>query len=223
MAVYDEAIDFDRVPAFVMLFHLGKKTMRPGGMELTHQMLDRLGIGHDDKVIELAPGPGATTRLVLKHSPESYIAVERDETSKQKVEKVLENYGSGQCIVGTAQETGLEEGCASVVFGEAMLTMQTVAAKQQIVKEAYRLLGPGGRYSVHETCLIPEDLPEKLKKEIELALTKALRVGARPLTIPEWRELLEESGFSVRHTIEAPMLLLNPLRIIQDDGLLGTM
>ena len=60
MAVYDEAIDFDRVPAFVMLFHLGKKTMRPGGMELTHQMLDRLEIGHDDKVIELAPGPGAT-------------------------------------------------------------------------------------------------------------------------------------------------------------------
>jgi hypothetical protein len=29
-------------------------------MELTHQMLDRLEIGHDDKVIELAPGPGAT-------------------------------------------------------------------------------------------------------------------------------------------------------------------
>ena len=43
MAVYDEAIDFDRVPAFVMLFHLGKKTMRPGVWNLHTKCWTGLG------------------------------------------------------------------------------------------------------------------------------------------------------------------------------------
>ena len=143
----EKAIDLERVPAFALLFHLGKMTMRPGGMELTRQMLDGLQIGERDHVVELAPGRGATTRMVLRLSPQSYTAVERDRTSQQKVQELLRNGELGQCVLGKAQATGLEDGCASVVFGEAMLTMQTRAAKLQIAKEAFRLLEPGGRYA----------------------------------------------------------------------------
>jgi cyclopropane fatty-acyl-phospholipid synthase-like methyltransferase len=185
----EKAIDLERVPAFALLFHLGKMTMRPGGMELTRQMLDGLQIGERDQVVELAPGRGATTRMVL-------------ELSK-------------------AQATGLEDGCASVVFGEAMLTMQTRAAKLQIAKEAFRLLKPGGRYGIHETCLVKHDLSVELKSEMEDELREALHVGARPLHLTEWRELLEEAGFSVRQTREAPMHLLEPRRMIQDEGFWG--
>jgi len=215
-------MDYGRAPAFEVLFHLGKKTMRPGGMELTRWMLEELRVDAQDKVVELAPGRGATTRMVLKLLPQSYTAVERDQVSQQNVQEILRNEKLGQCMVGTAQATGLDDSCASVVFGEAMLTMQTRAVKLKIAKEAFRLLAPGGRYGIHETCL-KEDSSAELKTEIEGALRNALHVGARPLTPKEWQELLEEAGFAVRKTQEAPMLLLEPQRMIQDEGLKGVL
>ncbi len=213
-------VDYSRAPAFEVLFRLGKTTMRPGGMELTHKMLGELEIDQRDRVVELAPGRGATTRMVLRLLPQSYTAVERDRISQQIVQKILRNGELGQCVVGTAQATGLEDGCASVVFGEAMLTMQTRATKRKIAKEAFRLLEPGGRYGIHETCL-KDNLSAEVKTEIESTLRDALRVGARPLTVKEWQELLEEAGFSVRKTHEAPMLLLEPRRMFHDEGLWG--
>jgi hypothetical protein len=48
-----------------------------------------------------------------------------------------------------------------------------------------------------------------------------IRVGARPLTLKEWRELLKDVGFSVRTTIEARMLLLEPRRMFHNEGLWG--
>jgi hypothetical protein len=159
--------------------------------------------------------------MVLRLSPQSYTAVERDRTSQQKVQKMLRNGELGRCVVGKAQATGLEDGCASVVFGDAMLTMQTEAAKLQIAKEAFRLLKPGGRYGIHETCLVNDELSVGLKSEMEDELREALRVGARPLPLTEWRELLGEAGFAVRQTREVPMHLLEPRRMIHDEGLLG--
>ena len=216
-----ETIDLARAPAFAVMFHLGKLTMRPGGMELTRWLLDALQIGRRDKVVEFAPGSGASTRRVLKLSHESYTAVERDRAAQQKVQGLLRNRELSQCVLGTAQATGLGDGCASVVFGEAMLTMQTQATKLQIVNEAFRLLEPEGRYGIHEACLVKEGLSAELKTEIETALREGLGVGARPLTMTEWSGLLEEAGFSVRHTEEAPMHLLEPRRMIQDEGLWG--
>ncbi len=215
--------DLGRVPAYTLLFGLGKRTMRPGGIELTRWMLDALDIGREDRVVEFAPGVGVTTRMVLKLSPLSYTAVERDRESQKTVQRALLDGTHGECVVGKAEASGLEDGCASVVFGEAMLTMQTPPNKQRIVDEAYRLLKPGGRYGIHETRLVPEDLDESLKAEIEAALRDVLRVGARPLTEGEWRGLLEKSGFSVIRHEAAPMSLLKPHRMIQDEGLVGAL
>jgi 16S rRNA A1518/A1519 N6-dimethyltransferase RsmA/KsgA/DIM1 with predicted DNA glycosylase/AP lyase activity len=66
--------------------------MRPGGMELTHKMLGELEIDQRDRVVELAPGRGATTRMVLRLLPQSYTAVERRSLNKMsKKFFVMEN------------------------------------------------------------------------------------------------------------------------------------
>ena len=41
------------------------------------------------------------------------------------------------------------------------------------------------------SVLSPDDLDEDTKQEIQKALTDAIHVGARPLTVSEWRTLLE--------------------------------
>jgi cyclopropane fatty-acyl-phospholipid synthase-like methyltransferase len=126
-------------------------------------------------------------------------------------------------VVGKAEKTGLPEGCASVIYGEAMLTMQTPGNKAKIVEEALRLLPPGGRYGIHELCLVPDDLDEDTKERINQALSRVIHVGARPLTVSEWKALLGQSGFHVQAEATAPMHLLELPRMIQDEGLSRTL
>ena len=217
-----EALDTTKMPGHWLLARLGKRVLRPGGRELTRQMLNGLCIKSSDDVVEFAPGLGFTAQLTLEQKPASYRAVERDETAATVVRRYLT--GSNQtCLIGRAETTGLPDTTASVVYGEAMLTMQTPSKKKQIVQEAFRLMKPTGRYGIHELCLVPEDLDENTKQEIQKALTDAIHVGARPLTVPEWRALLEAEGFIVHTQAIAPMHLLEPKRLIQDEGFWGAL
>ena len=102
-----------------------------------------------------------------------------------------------------------------------MLSMQTPQQKCGIVREALRLLKPGGRYGIHELCLIPNNLDEHTKLEIQNELATVIHHGTRPLTVAEWQGLLESEGFLVQTQARAPMHLLEPWRIIQDEGMFG--
>ncbi len=211
-------LQYSRMPGHWLLARMGKRVLRPGGIELTRQMLDALDIGASDEVVEFAPGLGVTARATLGREPRSYIGIERDEAAAKHVRGYL-NGESRQCLVGHAEETGLPDGSASVIYGEAMLTMQTAAQKASIVEEAARVLRAGGRYGIHELSLKPDDLAESTKAEIQQALSDAIHVGARPLTASEWRELLAAQGFVVKTQVAAPMHLLEPRRLIRDEGL----
>ena len=220
--IIGEELDTTKMPGHWLLARLGKRVLRPGGQELTRQMLNGLCIKSSDDVVEFAPGLGFTAQLTLNQKPASYMAIERDEAAASLVRRYL--IGNNQaCLIGRAEKTGLSDATATVVYGEAMLTMQTPTKKQQIVQEAFRLMKPTGRYGIHELCLVPEDLDEDTKQEIQKALTDAIHVGARPLTVPEWRTLLEAEGFIVHTQATAPMHLLEPKRLIQDEGFWGAL
>jgi SAM-dependent methyltransferase len=196
---------------------MGKRVLRPGGIELTRRMLAALDIKGSDDVVEFAPGMGLTARLTLALHPNSYTAVERDEAAAEIVRGYLEGEGR-RCVVGNAAETGLPAETATVVYGEAMLTMQTEETKRRIVREAARLLKPGGRYAVHEMCL-RDGVEGEVRRDVERALTGVVHHGVRPLTVSEWRRLLAEEGFELRVTETAAMALLEPARVIRDEGL----
>jgi Methyltransferase domain. len=209
-----------KMPGHWLLARLGKRVLRPGGLELTRSMLHSLGVRHFDAVVEFAPGLGATTELVLDHQPASYIGIEENEAAANRIGIRLTN-PRHKCLVASAADTRLPGDSATVVFGEAMLTMQGEMQKTQIVREAARISKPGGRYGIHELCLVPEDLDETIKLEIQHVLSQTIHVGARPLTAGQWRALLDAAGFNVRAEMFRPMRLLKPNRLIQDEGLWG--
>lgn len=215
------SLDVKRMPGHWLLARLGKRVLRPGGLDLTRQMVDALSITPRDRVVELAPGLGTTMRLTLARSPASYVGVERDEAAARRVRRSLRR--GDECRRGDAARTGLADGSASVVYGEAMLTMQTTDHKLAIVREAHRVLEAGGRYGIHELALRPDELGEAEKSEIQRELSDVIHVGARPLTSREWVRVLESAGFEVEHTVMAPMHLLEPGRVLSDEGLLGAL
>jgi SAM-dependent methyltransferase len=206
------------MPGHWLLAKLGKRVLRPGGVELTRRMLGALAIRPADRVLELAPGLGATARLVLAAEPAAYTAVDRDEDAVAFVRAMLAGTPH-EVRLGQAHDTGLPPGSRDVVLGEAMLTMNPEALKRRIVAEAFRVLAPGGRYAIHELALVPDDLPGPEQEAVGRDLSRAIHVGARPLTAGAWRALLEDAGFVVEAVHEAPMHLLEPARFVRDEGL----
>src|SRR5919112_1295586 len=81
---------------------------------------------------------------------------------------------------------------------------------------------PGGRYAVHEMRL-RDGVGRGGRKEVERALTGVVHHGVRPLTVSEWQRLLEGGGFVVKTVETAPMALLEPARVVRDEGFFGAL
>ena len=88
--------------------------------------------------------------------------------------------------------------------------MQPATTKLRIVREAARLLKPGGRYGIHELCVVPDHVDESIRNAIQYELSDEIHVGVRPLTIGEWRELFLAAGLTIVAEHTAPMHLFEP-------------
>ena len=208
------------MPGHWLLARMGKRVLRPGGRELTQRMLFDARLPGAD-VVELAPGLGRTATEILAAGPKSYIGVEADPDAVALTEATIGD--GGRVVEADAAQTGLPDAGADVVVGEAMLTMQSDRGKTAIVEEAFRVLRPGGRYAIHELALHPDCLTDDQKTEIRQALARSIKVNARPLTEAEWRTLLTGAGFEVEKVGFADMALLEPRRVIADEGPVRTL
>jgi len=202
-----------------VLAKMGKRVLRPGGRDLTEKLIGDLDIKKTDDVVEFAPGLGFTAALTLERSPRSYTGIELDETAAGNLKKTLS--GKARRIINTsAAETTLDADSVDKVYGEAMLTMQADHRKSEIIAEAFRILKKGGLYGIHELGLAPDSISTETKADIQRELAQTIKVNARPLTEKEWSDLLEKEGFSVVKVEKNTMSLLEPGRVIKDEGLL---
>lgn len=211
-------LDPARMPAHWLLARLGKRVLRPGGRETTAWLLDEGAVSADDDVVELAPGMGATAALLLARRPRSYVGVERDPAAAAAAERAVQRSGHGgaRIAVGDAASVPLGDGAASLVLGEAMLSMAPEAQKRRIVADAARVLRSGGRYLVHELAF---EGTEEARAAAERDMSQHIHVGVRIHDEAGWRALLTEAGLSVRKVRTGPMHLLEPGRVLSDEGL----
>ncbi|MCC7010512.1 MAG: methyltransferase domain-containing protein [Acidobacteria bacterium] len=211
------------MPAHWLMARLGKRVLRPGGIETTRWLLEQAAITSQDDVIELAPGLGRTAALILSRQPRSYVGVERDARAAQFTEHALagRKRAAVRILHADAAAVPLADGSATLLVGEAMLSMQTVATKQNIMREAHRLLRPGGRYVIHELAVTPDDLAPAEVARIQADLSSVIHVGVRIGTVRDWRQWLEQAGFAIERMTMAPMRLLEPARLVRDEGVAG--
>ena len=216
-------LDAARMPGHWLLARMGKRVLRPGGRRATRWLIEQCAIGPEDDVVEFAPGLGSTAALLLEHRPHSYSAVERDPAAARIVADVVQEHAaaavSSRVVAANATGVPLEDESASIVIGEAMLSMQPEEAKHRIVAEAARLLRAGGRYAIHELALDDEHGP--LAADIQSDMSRAIHVGVRIHSQAGWVTLLEQHGFQVEASLLGPMRLLEPRQLLRDEGVLG--
>ena len=203
-----------------LLAKLGKKVLRPGGKKLTNWMIDNAN-PTNKRVVEFAPGLGITAAEILDRNPKTYTGVDQDPDAATATTLSTKQARLGiptEVINGVASDTGLPAGSADLVVGEAMLTMQGEKGKTAIVSEANRILAAGGRYAIHELLLTPNNVDQTVADNLRKALATTIKVNARPLTATEWSELLENNGFKVLSIKVAPMGLLQPKQMVEDEG-----
>ncbi len=214
---------FEKAQGHWILAKMGKKVLRPGGRELTKKLIDGLHISRNDAVVEFAPGIGFTAALLLQNQPKQYTGIDSNEDAIDLLQrKFKHSNGNLRFINGNAAHSGLDTNSQDKVYGEAMLTMHADHRKAEIIAEAYRILKRGGIYAIHELGISPDDLDPDLKAFIQRDLAQSIRVNARPLTRTVWTTLLENEGFHVKQVFTNKMHLLHLGRMVQDEGLLGT-
>ena len=209
-----------RMQGHWLLARLGKRVLRPGGIGLTRRLLSAAAPAPGERVVELGPGVGRTAELLLASRPSSYRAVDPNPEGRDQVAAILDKHPGAEYVVADAAATGLPDASADLVVGEAMLTIQFDEHKRAVVAEAVRVLAPGGRYAIHELALRGDRSAEELDA-VRRTISRTIKVGARPLPLGDWRKLLTEAGLEVEWTGTAPMHLLEPRRLIEDEGLLG--
>ena len=214
--------DFNTAKGHWLLAQMGKKVLRPGGKELSRKLIEALDITDRDDVVEFAPGLGFTAALVLAKNPKSYVGVDADEDAVKLLKERIKG-NNVQFIEGNAAETNITSSSKSKVFGEAMLTMQADHRKLEIIREAHRILKKDALYAIHELALSPDGISEQTKATIQKDLALAMKVNARPLTKSEWIKLLEDEGFEIQKIETSTMHLLEPKRILDDEGFFRTL
>lgn len=213
-------LDINKAKAHLILSAVGKKVLRPGGKELTQKLIQELQINSDDEVVEFAPGLGYTAQLILNNHPKNYVGIDIDELTIKDLEKKFDHHNT-HFILANAAQTGLENNSKDKVIGEAMLTMQADHIKLEIIQESNRILKKGGLFAIHELGL--NEMDNNFKNTLQKELSQVSHVNTRPLTVQEWSDLLLQEGFAVKVIYTSKMHLLEPKRMIDDEGFFGVL
>ncbi len=210
------------MPVHKLLAKMGKNLLRPGGRQLTEWLIKELHISAADDIVELAPGSGSSARLIDQYHPLSYIGIDTD-TEVIALLQARFRRKNMRFVQANAAHTALQANSKDLVFSEALLTMQNAGQKKAIIQEVHRILKPGGLYAVHELVFVSHDAEMPIEEALRRQLSKTARVHARPLSSAAWQQLLQNNGFHIINTIQVPMQLLEPKRILNDEGIAGSL
>ncbi|MGG6298198.1 SAM-dependent methyltransferase [Leptolyngbya sp. AN02str] len=194
----------------------GKKILRPGGKAATQQLCQWANFQPGETVLELAASFGYSAIALAKQYGVTVVGIEKNPESVARAQANVQAAGleaQVQIIEGDIFHLEQVSGQFDYVLAEAILTMQSQPVKAKILQGVRDRLKPQGKFLSHELLATAHEA------NIHRDLAAALRTNSTPLSPAHWMELYEAAGFRVLHHKTGAMGLLNPVRIIQDEGL----
>lgn len=185
--------------------------VQPGGATMVARALEGAGLDEGDRVVELAPGLGLTSAAILARGPRSWTGVEQDPLAAAHLGRSLS--GRGREVVSPPLDaTGLEDGAATVVVADALLSTLSDDGAAGVLAEAARLLRAGGRIALHEITPAPGT-------EDDTAVRADLAdVGVTLRDVATWRGALEAAGLVVVGSLVGRLTLPAPPALMREAG-----
>jgi SAM-dependent methyltransferase len=207
-------------PGHQILAAAGKKILCPGGREATEQLFQFAQFQPGKTVLELAASFGESAIAMAKRFGVRVVGIEKNPES---VAIATENIraagleGRVTIIEGDIFHLDTISEQFDYVLAEAILTMQSQGAKIKILQGIRDRLKPSGKFLSHEL------LARNNEEDIHQSLSQAIRVNATPLSKAGWRKACEAAGLKVQQDSTGKMGLLNPVQMLRDEGLMGTL
>lgn len=188
--------------------------VRPGGPAMVRRALDGAGLGEGDRVVELAPGLGLTSRAVVAANPRTWTAVEPDPLAAEHLRRALGGAGR-EVREAPVDATGLPDGEASVVVVDGLLVTLDAGGRAAVLAEAARLLRPGGRVVLHELAPAPDAAAD--------GLARIRDAGLDPRAEQEWRAEVESAGLVVVGSLVGALDLPEQRELMREAGPRGAL
>lgn len=198
------------------LYKLGKKSIAPGGEELSEKMVELLNITTQDKVVEFAPGIGKTAGMVLKYKPLEYTAIDNNQWVAEHWGKLKEMY-SKAFRKGPYWETGKNPESISKTYGENYLIALTEPQQNQLLAEASRISKVGALFGMHEIMIADNEASLRKRNLIEKELSMTLQRPIKLRSKSEWLEMLKKHHFALHAEAQSALQNSKTRTLLKDE------
>lgn len=215
----DNDLPVEKLAGHVFLARMGKKLLRPGGRRATEQLFDLAQLEPNQHLCEIATNRAVTAielasrfgvRVAGVDASPDFLAVARENIANHKLEHRITLH------VSEGHHLPFADNAFDTVTAEAVITMLPPKQKLATLREAVRVLRPGGRLVIHELAWTEES-----SKAMRQELVKTIQHAAWPLTDQEWQDLAAQAGLKCDGSRTGRMSLLSPLGLLRDEGLFG--
>lgn len=212
-------LNFKTAPGHQILAAAGKKILRPGGRAGTEKLFEWANFQPGETLLELASSFGYSAIALAKRFDLRVVGVEKNPASVARARENIRAVGlEGQVeiIEGDIFHLDTIPGQFDYVFAEAILSMQSLAGKRQLLQGIRNKLKPGGKFLSHEL------LVHNHEEEVHRTLSQVIRMNVTPLSLENWSNACETAGLKVQQYQTGAMGLLNPVQMLQDEGFIDT-
>jgi cyclopropane fatty-acyl-phospholipid synthase-like methyltransferase len=212
-------LNFKTAPGHQVLAAAGKKILRPGGRVATERLFEWANFQPGETLLELASSFGYSAIALAQRFDVRVVGVEKNPDSVARARENIRAAGlEGQVeiIEGDIFHLDTIPGEFDYVLAEAILTMQSPAGKRQILRGIRNKLKVGGKF------LSDELLACNHEEDVHRTLSQVIRMNATPLSVENWKKACEEAGLNVQQYQTGAMGLLNPVQVLQDEGVFDT-
>lgn len=212
-------LNFKTAPAHQVLAAAGKKILRPGGRTATEQLFEWANFQPGETVLELAASFGYSAIALAKRFGVRVVGVEKNPDSVARARENIRAAGleeQVEIIQGDIFHLDAIPGQFDYVFAEAIVTMQSPAGKANVLQGIRNKLKPGGKFLSHEL------LARNHEEEVHRTLAQVIPMNATPLSVENWKHACQAAGLKVQDYQTGAMGLLNPIQMLQDEGIIDT-
>lgn len=203
------------------LARLGKKKLRPGGIEATDWLTEKGEFSKQTKVLEVACNMCTTSIELAKKYNCNITGIDLDSQALEKAKINVKKTGLEDKInvlQGNALKLPFDDNTFDIVINEAMLTMLSFKAKKKAIDEYYRVLKPGGKLLTHDVAYLNPELTQIFDE-----LSSTININVSPLSVTEWEEVFQQSNFSNVESTYGQMSLMSFKGMIRDEGFINTL